>query len=117
MKSSQGAAGSPPVEAGHHVTDHAKAFFHQVTDAFRHPEEGAPQHEPTIVEIVDHVTAMHRGESYDVALDPHITRIKNLEKLLPICVEQFGHTVDTREHPEGDKVILTITVTGEQSHR
>jgi hypothetical protein len=102
MKASHAASGSQAVEAGH------------VTDTAHHRQGGAAHHEPTIVEIVDRVTTMHPGDSCDVELDPHITRINNLERLLPICVGQFGRSIDMCEHPEGDKVILTITVIDEQ---
>ena len=65
--------------------------------------------QPTVEQIVDRVLALDCGESCDVRLDSHITRIGNLEWLLPICVQQFGTQIDIREHPEGDDVVLTIT--------
>jgi hypothetical protein len=67
--------------------------------------------ELTVTQIVDRILALECGESCDVKLDPHITRIGNLEWLLPICVQQFGTQIDIREHQEGDDVILTITAT------
>jgi hypothetical protein len=68
-------------------------------------------HEPTVVQIVDRILALDCGESCDVTLDPHITRVGNLEWLLPICVRQFGTEIAIRESPEGDHVLLTITAT------
>jgi hypothetical protein len=68
-------------------------------------------HEPTVPQIVDRILELDYGESCDVKLNPHITRIGNLEWLLPICVQQFGTQIDIREHPEGDDVVLTITAT------
>jgi hypothetical protein len=68
-------------------------------------------HEPTVIQIVDRIMALDCGESCDVRLDPHITRIHNLEWLLPICVRQFGAEIAIRESPEEDCVVLTITAT------
>jgi hypothetical protein len=68
-------------------------------------------HEPTVTEIVDRVLTLDCGESCNVRLDPHITRIDNLEWLLPICVRQFGTEIAIRESPEGDRILLTITAT------
>jgi hypothetical protein len=68
-------------------------------------------HEPTVIEIVDRIMALDCGESCNVRLDPHITRIGNLEWLLPICARQFGTEIAVRERPEGDNVVLTITAT------
>ena len=116
MRPPQDTTESPVLEAGHHVIDRVKALFHGAAKTLHDPDEGAMHQEPTLVKIVDRITALHHGESCDVELDPHITRIGNLEKLLPLCVEQFGRTIAMREHPEGEKVILTITVTAEQSH-
>jgi hypothetical protein len=67
--------------------------------------------ELTVTQIVDRIMALDCGESCDVKLNPHITRIGNLEWLLPICVQQFGTQIDIREHPEEDDVVLTITAT------
>jgi hypothetical protein len=68
-------------------------------------------HEPTVAQIVDRIMALDCGESCNVKLDPHITRIANLEWLLPICVRQFGTEIAIRERPEEDSVVLTITAT------
>jgi hypothetical protein len=68
-------------------------------------------HEPTVIEIVDQVLTLDCGESCNVRLDPHITRIGNLEWLLPICARQFGTEIAIRERPEGDNVVLMITAT------
>jgi hypothetical protein len=71
----------------------------------------AMNREPTVTQIVDRIMALECGESCDVRLDPHITRIGNLEWLLPICVRQFGTEIACRESPEADCVMLTITAT------
>src|SRR5262245_51018886 len=47
----------------------------------------AMNREPTVIQIVDRILALDCGESCDVRLDPHITRVGNLEWLLPICVQ------------------------------
>ena len=73
--------------------------------------------EPTVTQIVDRILELDQGESCDVKLDPHITRIGNLEWLLPICVQQFGTKIAIREHPEGDEVVLTITATEARKHK
>jgi hypothetical protein len=73
--------------------------------------------EPTVTQIVDHIMALECGESYDVRLDPHITRIDKLEWLLPICVRQFGTEIAIREHPERGSVVLTITATATQKRK
>jgi hypothetical protein len=74
-------------------------------------------HEPTVTEIVDRIMALDSGDSCDVELDPHITRIRNMEWLLPICVRQFGTEIAMREHPEGDHLVLTITATATRRHK
>ena len=74
-------------------------------------------HEPTVTQIVDRIMALDCGESCDVRLDPHITRIGNLEWLLPICVQQFGTQIAIRELPEGDHVVLTITATATRGQK
>ena len=74
-------------------------------------------HEPTVMQIVDRIVALECGESCNVELDPHITRIGNLEWLLPICVRQFGTEIAIRERPEGEHVILTITATATSKPR
>jgi hypothetical protein len=66
------------------------------------------EREPTVEQIVDRIMALRCGESCDVKLNPRITRIGNLEWLLPICVQQFGTQIDMCEHAEGDQVALTI---------
>ena len=73
--------------------------------------------EPTVTQIVDRILELDQGESCDVKLNPHITRIGNLEWLLPICVQQFGAEIAIREHPEGEDVILTITATTTRRHK
>jgi hypothetical protein len=78
---------------------------------------GAMNHEPTVTQIVDCIMALDCGESCDVRLDPHITRISNLEWLLPICFRQFGTEIAIREHPQGERVVLTITVTATRRHK
>jgi hypothetical protein len=74
-------------------------------------------HEPSVTQIVDRILELDQGESCDVKLNPHITRIGNLEWLLPICVQQFGTQIAIREHPEGDDVVLTITATVARKHK
>jgi hypothetical protein len=61
--------------------------------------------------------ALDCGESCDVKLDPHITRIANMEWLLPICVRQLGTEIAIRDHPEGDSVVMTITATATRNHK
>src|SRR5262245_16072759 len=73
--------------------------------------------EPTATQIVDRIMALDCGESCSVKLDPHITRIGNLEWLLPICVRQFGTEIAIRECQEGDRVVLTITATTTRGHK
>ena len=73
--------------------------------------------EPTVVQIVDRILELDQGESCNVKLNPHITRIGNLEWLLPICVQQFGTRIAICEHPEGDDVVLTITATVARKHK
>ena len=74
-------------------------------------------HEPTVIQIVDRIMALEPGESCDVELDPHITRVGNMEWLLPLCVRQLGTEIAIREHPEGSHVILTITATAAHRHK
>jgi hypothetical protein len=73
--------------------------------------------EPLVTQIVDRVLELDEGESCDVKLNPHITRIANLEWLLPICVQQFGTKIAICEHPEGDDMVLTITATEARKHK
>jgi hypothetical protein len=73
--------------------------------------------EPTVTQIVDRILALDWGESCDVKLNPHITRVGNLEWLLPICVRQFGTEIAIREHPEGGDVVLTITAMATSKHK
>jgi hypothetical protein len=74
-------------------------------------------HEPTVTEMVDRIMGLDCGDSCNVRLDPHITRIGNLEWLLPICVRQFGTEIAIRERPEGDIVVLTITATATRKRK
>jgi hypothetical protein len=111
MKATQGKDQDRPAEH-HHVSERMHELIHHVADALHHPHHPpAAHHEPTVVEIVDRVAVMHRGESFEVRLDPHITRVGNLERLLPICLEQLGRVVTMDERADGDEVVLTITVT------
>jgi hypothetical protein len=73
--------------------------------------------EPLVTQIVDRVLELDEGDSCDIKLNPHITRIGNMEWLLPICVQQFGTKIAIREHPEGDAVVLTITATEARKHK
>jgi cytochrome c-type biogenesis protein CcmH/NrfF len=75
------------------------------------------EREPTVEQIVGHIMTLRCGESCDVKLNPRITRIGNLEWLLPICVQQFGTWIDIREHMEGDQVVLTITATATRTQK
>jgi hypothetical protein len=77
----------------------------------------AMNREPTVVQIVDRIMALEWGESCNVRLDPHVTRIDNLEWLLPICVRQFGTEIAIRERPDGDRVVLTITAIGTRGQK
>jgi hypothetical protein len=81
------------------------------------PRRWSMNREPTVIQIVDRIMTLDCGESCDVKLNPHITRIGNMKWLLPICVQQFGTQIDIREHPEGDDVVLTITATATRRHK
>lgn len=72
--------------------------------------------DPTVEQIVDCIMALDCGQSCDVKLNPRITRIANMEWLLPICTQQFGTAIDIHEHAEGAKVVLTITATATRRH-
>jgi hypothetical protein len=74
------------------------------------------KHEPTMQEIVDRILATECGKQCEVELDPHITKIANVEWLLPICLQQFGTTIDIAEHPKSNHVVLTFTVLSSRPH-
>ncbi|HEX5690707.1 MAG TPA: hypothetical protein VFX76_11925 [Roseiflexaceae bacterium] len=74
------------------------------------------KHEPTVEEIVDRIMATECGQQFEVALDPNVTRVANLEWLLPICAAQLGTTVSIAERPENNQVVLTIQVLSVRQH-
>ena len=94
-----------------------RGFARRMLLRLRTLRRAATQHDPTVEQMVDRIMASACGESCAVRLNPRITRIKNVTWLLPICVQQFGTTIDIQEHPDGDDVVLTITVTDRQRRR
>jgi hypothetical protein len=65
--------------------------------------------EPTVEQIVDRILTLSCGERCDITLNPRISRIDNLQWLLPICVEQFGTRITIDQHAQDRNVVLTIT--------
>ena len=97
---------STTVPAGH-------SFRDWLSDLGKHIAERwtAPARAPTVPHIVDLIMATPCGDSCEVRLNPRVTRIDKMRWLLGIGVQQFGTEIDIAERPEGDEVVLKITVT------